>query len=82
MPVKRATPKNPRLVLGNATFEDMARMLSAGKFDEREPPAEASKKSNDVENMVRFQVLDTVLAMPAIFHGFSLEDCARKVLAS
>uniref|UniRef100_A0A7I4FUF6 Uncharacterized protein n=1 Tax=Physcomitrium patens TaxID=3218 RepID=A0A7I4FUF6_PHYPA len=51
VPVKRATPKNPRLVLGNATFEDMARMLSAGKFDEREPPAEASKKSNDVENM-------------------------------
>ena len=56
MPSKRATPRNPRSVLGNATFEDMTRMLSAGKLGERQPTAKVSKKSDDVENMVRFQV--------------------------
>ncbi|KAG0582540.1 hypothetical protein M758_3G067000 [Ceratodon purpureus] len=51
VPVKRATPKNPRAVLGNSTFEDMTRMLSVGKLGESQPPAEESKKSDDVENM-------------------------------
>lgn len=56
VPVRRATPRNPRAVLGKATFEDMNRMLSVGKLGERQPPARVSKKSDDVENMVRLQV--------------------------
>jgi len=53
--VKRATPRNPRSDLSNATFEDMAQMLSVGKLSERQLQAKVSKTSDDVENMVRFQ---------------------------
>jgi hypothetical protein len=69
VPVKRATPRNPRAVLGNATFEDMTRMLAVGKLGERQPPAKVSKKSDDVENMVRFQVpyLDLFWTLARVF---------------
>lgn len=72
VPVKRATPRNPRSVLSNATFEDMTRMLSVGKLSERQLPA--SKKSDDVENMVRVQVLNTLT------RGSDKESCFYEFL--
>lgn len=53
VPVKRATPRNPRSVLSNATFDDLTRMLSVETPSERLSPAGVSRKADDVENMVR-----------------------------
>jgi hypothetical protein len=50
----RATPRNPRLALGDSTFDDVARKFQKQEQDIEENQCDSNSKDNDAESKVSF----------------------------
>ncbi len=50
----RATPRNPRLALGDSTFDDVARKFQKQEQDIEENQVDSDSKDNDAESKVSF----------------------------
>lgn len=50
----RATPRNPRLALGDSTFDDVARKFQKQEQDIEENQIDSDSKDNDAESKVSF----------------------------